>query len=122
MKDLSVLPEELRGTAKADGSDYAWPLDMAEAVIAALVDAGAVVISVEAWVVDDDGVPAVVGWSSYGVGDYKDDWAGSVARAKAEAEGLLSGILSTAAKEKVNYVGIGWATEPADIEKAEEFF
>ena len=122
MKDLSVLPEELRGAAKADGSDYAWPLDMAGQVIAVLVDRGAVVIGVEAWVVDDEGVPAVVGWSSYEVGDYKNDWSGAVARAKVEAENLLNGILATAAEEKVNYVGITWATEPADIDKAEEFF
>lgn len=122
MKDLSVLPEELRSAAKADGPDYGWPLEMAGKVIAALVDSGAVVIGVEAWVVDQEGVPAVVGWSSYEVGDYKNDWSGSVARAKAEAEKLLNGILETAEEEKVNYVGITWATEPADIDKAEEFF
>jgi hypothetical protein len=73
-------------------------------------------------VLDEDGVPAVVGWSSYEVGDYKGDWDGSVARGRAEAEKVLAGIVASAAEEQVNYVGIDWATEPADIEKAEEFF
>ncbi len=122
MKDLSALPEDLRGSAKADGPNWAWPLDRAGAVIAALADTGAVVFGVEAWVLDEEGVPAVVGWSSYEVGDYKCDWGGSVARARAEAEKVLAGIVASAAEEQVNYVGIDWATEPADIEKAEEFF
>ena len=120
MKDLSVLSEQLRAVAKADGPDFAWPLDMAAEVIQALADAGAVVRGVEAWMLDADGVPAVVGWSSYEVGDYKSDWAASVVRARVEAENVLAGIVETAAEEQVNYVGIDWAY-PADMETAEEW-
>lgn len=122
MKDLSVLPGHLQAAAKADGPDFGWPLEMAAETISALAGVGAVVRDVEAWVLDSEGIPAVVGWSSYEVGDYKNDWAASVVRAKAEADNVLAGILATAAEEQVNYVGIDWATEPADIEKAEEFF
>jgi hypothetical protein len=119
MKDLSVLPEPLRQAAKADGPDFAWPLEMAAEVIQALVDAGAVVLGVEAWMLDSDGVPAVVGWSSYDLGDCLSDWEGSVARSKAEAENVLAGIMETAAEEEVNYAGIDWAF-PGDLEVAEE--
>jgi hypothetical protein len=119
MKELSVLPEHLRAAAKADGPDFGWPLDMAAEVIQALVDAGAVVRGVEAWLIDAEGVPASVGWSSYELGDCLSDWDGSVARAKLEAESVLAGILETAAEEEVNYVGIDWGF-PADMENAEE--
>jgi hypothetical protein len=119
MKDLGVLPEHLRGAAKADGPDFAWPLDMAAEVIQALLDSGAVVRGVEAWMLDAEGVPAVVGWSSYELGDCLSDWEGSVARSKVEAENVLAGILQTAAEEQVNYVGIDWAF-PGDLEVAEE--
>jgi hypothetical protein len=119
MKDLSVLPEYLRAAAKADGPDFAWPLDMAAEVIQALAGAGAVVRGVEAWMLDADGVPAVVGWSSYDLGDCLNDWSGAVARAKAEADSVLSGIVATAAEEQVNYVGIDWAYA-ADMRDAEE--
>ncbi len=106
MKDLSVLPDNLRVAAKADGPDFAWPLDLAAEVIQVLVDAGAVVRGVEAWTFDADGVPAVVGWSSYDVGDWQNDWKGAVARSKAEAEDVLTGVKATAAEENVDYVGI----------------
>jgi len=119
MKDLSVFPEHLQAAAKADGPDFAWPLDMAEEVIQAVIDAGALVRGVEAWLLDKEGVPAVVGWSSYEVGDYESDWNASVARSKTEAEKVLAGIMETAAEEEVNYVGIDWAF-PADMEEAEE--
>jgi hypothetical protein len=119
MKDLNTLPEHLRAAAKADGPDFAWPLDMAKEVIQAVVDAGALVRGVEAWLLDAEGVPAVVGWSSYDVGDYQSDWDAAVARSKTEAESVLEGILETAAEEKVNYVGVDWAF-PADMEEAEE--
>jgi hypothetical protein len=119
MKDLSILPEPLRATAKADGPDFAWPLAAAAEVIQALVDAGAVVCGVEAWMLDAEGVPAVVGWSSYELGDCLSDWDGSVARSKVEAENVLAGIIETAAEEQVNYVGIDWAF-PGDMEAAEE--
>lgn len=119
MKDLSVLPEHLRAAAKADGPDFAWPVEMAAEAIQALADADAVVSGVEAWMLDADGVPAVVGWSSYDLGDCLSDWGASVKLAKAEADKVLSGILSTAAEEQVNYVGIDWAY-PADMETAEE--
>jgi hypothetical protein len=119
MKDLSVLPDHLRATAKADGPDFAWPLDLASEVIHALAGAGAVVRGVEAWMLDADGVPAVVGWSSYDLGDVLADWDASVKRAKAEAENVLAGIVATAAEEQVNYVGIDWAY-PVDMERAEE--
>lgn len=115
MKDLNVLPEHLRQAAKADGPDFAWPLDMAAEVIRALVEADAVVRGVEAWMLDAEGVPAVVGWSSYELGDVLGDWYNSVARSKIEAETVLAGILETAEQEQVNYVGIDWAF-PADIE------
>ena len=119
MKHLSALPEHLREAAKADGPDFAWPLNLAAEVIQVLVDAGAVVVGVEAWMVDSEGVPAVVGWSSYDLGDCLSDWDGSVARSKAEAEKVLAGVLETAAQEEVNYVGIDWAF-PGDLEVVEE--
>jgi hypothetical protein len=120
MKDLSILSEHLRATAKADGPDFAWPLDVAAEVIQALVDAGAVVLGVEAWLLDAEGVPAVVGWSSYELGDCLSDWEGSVVRSKAEADSVLAGIIETAAQEQVNYVGIDWAF-PIDIENTQEW-
>jgi hypothetical protein len=119
MKDLSVFPEHLRAAAKTDGPDFAWPLDMAEEVIQAVIDAGALVRGVEAWLLDTEGVPAVVGWSSYDVGDYQSDWGAAVALSKTEAEKVLAGIKETAAEEEVNYVGIDWAF-PADMEEEEE--
>jgi hypothetical protein len=108
MKELAVLPDHLRAAAKPDGRDFAWPLAVAAEVIEALARAGAVVLGVEAWLLDAEGVPAVVGWSSYDVGDRASDWPGAVARAKAEAESVLTGIMITAAEEQVNYVGIDW--------------
>jgi len=120
MKDLSVLPENLRKVAKADGPDFGWPLDVAGEVIETLAGAGAVVRGVEAWILDSEGVPASVGWSSYEVGDYEKDWDGAVARAKAEAENVLQGVLETAAEQEVNYVGIDWAF-PGEMENEEEF-
>lgn len=119
MKDLSVLPEHLAAAAKADGPDFAWPVELAAEAVQALADAGAVVRGVEAWMLDADGVPAVVGWSSYELGDCLSDWGAAVKRAKAEADQVLSGIVSTAAAEQVNYVGIDWAY-PADMETTEE--
>jgi hypothetical protein len=119
MKDLSVLPEHLRAAARADGPDFAWPLDLAAEVIQVLSGAGAVVRGVEAWMFDAEGVPAVVGWSSYEVGDHKKDWKAAVARAKAEADSVLAGIMVTAAEEQVNYVGIDWAFRD-DMESAED--
>jgi hypothetical protein len=92
---------------------------MAEEVIQAVIDAGALVLGVEAWLLDTEGVPAVVGWSSYDVGDYQSDWDAAVALSKSEAEKVLAGIKETAAEEEVNYVGIDWAF-PADMEEAEE--
>jgi hypothetical protein len=118
MKDLSVLSDNLRAAAKADGPDFAWPVDMAAEVIKELAAKGAVVRGVEAWLIDSGGVPAVVGWSSYEVGDYGADWNGSVVLAKAEADKGLTGILATAVEEEVNYVGIDWAF-PSDMETAE---
>lgn len=120
MKDLNILPEHLRGAAKPDGPDFAWPLDMAEEVLEALVTAGAVIKGVEAWVFDEDGVPAVMGWSSYDVGDWRTDWKGAVERSKAEADGVLAGVKATAAEDNVDYVGIDWAFQQ-DMESAEEF-
>jgi hypothetical protein len=119
MKDLGVLPEHLQKAAKADGPDFAWPLDMAGEVIQTLVEAGAVVRGVEAWMLDAEGVPAVVGWSSYDVGDHRSDWDAAVARSRTEAEKVLAGVLDTAAEEQVNYVGIDWAF-PADMETEED--
>ncbi len=119
MKDLSVLPEHLRAVAKADGPDFAWPLDKASEVIQALAAAGAVVQGVEAWMLDADGVPAVVGWSSYEVGDWQKDWQGAVSRAEVEAENVLAGVKATAVEENVDYVGISWAFR-ADLESAED--
>ena len=120
MKDLNVLPEELRKAAKADGPDFGWPLDVAGKVIEALAEAGAIVRGVEAWMLDAEGVAAVVGWSSYDVGDYEKDWDGSVKRAKAEADGVLAGVMKTAAEEQVNYVGIDWAF-PGEMEDEFDF-
>ena len=119
MKDLNALPEHLRTAAVPDGPDFGWPLEMAAEVIQALADAGAVMLGVEAWIVDEAGVPASVGWSSYDIGDYQDDWEGAVARSKEEAEGVLIGVVETAPEDGVNYVGIDWAF-PGDMEADEE--
>ena len=108
MKDLNALPEHLRATAITDGGDFAWPLDRAGEAIQALAEAGAVVLGVEAWSVDAEGVPAVVGWSSYDLGDYEADWAEAVARSKVEAEEGLATVFHTAGEEDVNYVGVDW--------------
>jgi hypothetical protein len=109
MSDLGILPDHLREAAMAAGGDYGWPLDLAAAVIDCLADAEAVVIGVEAWSVDAEGVPASVGWSSYDLGDdYASDWQASVATARVEAKQVLAGVLETAAEDEVNYIGIGW--------------
>jgi hypothetical protein len=109
MKDLAILPERLREAAMVAGGDFGWPLECAEEVIDALADANAVVIGVEAWSVDAEGVPASVGWSSYDLGDdYADDWDASVASARVEAKEVLAGVLETAAEDEVNYIGVDW--------------
>jgi hypothetical protein len=118
VKDLNVLPEHLREITVPDGPDFGWPLDVAPQVIQTLVDARAVVMGVEAWIVDAEGVPASVGWSSYDLGDF-DDWDEVVARSKVEAEEVLAGVLETAAEDSVNYVGIDWAF-PGDLVVEEE--
>jgi hypothetical protein len=120
VKDLSVFPEHLREAAKADGPDFGWPLDLAAEVIGTLVDTGAVVLGVEAWMVDAEGVPASVGWSFYDLGDYQADWDDAVARSEVEAEEVLAGVVETAAEDGVNYVGIDWAF-PEPEEPAKEF-
>lgn len=116
MKDLALLPEHLRTAAIVAGSDFGWPLDLASEVIGALSQAGAVILGVEAWSVDAEGVPASVGWSSYDLGDdYASDWEASVTASKVEAEQVLAGVLETAAEDEVNYVGIDWdGPQPAD--------
>ena len=119
MKDLSILPEHLRGAALVAGGDFGWPLEIASEVIEALADAGAIVIGVEAWSVDSEGVPASVGWSSYEFGDYEADWDGSVALARTEAQGVLAAVLETAAEDDVNYVGIDWWDTPETAAAAE---
>jgi hypothetical protein len=118
MKDLNALPDLLREGAVPDGPDFGWPLHMAAEVIQALVDAGAAVLGVEAWIVDAEGVPASVGWSSYDLGDF-DEWDETVARSKVEADEVLAGVLETAAEAEVNYVGIDWAFL-GDLEVEEE--
>ena len=119
MKDLSILPEHLCGAALVAGGDFGWPLEIASEVIEALADAGAVVIGVEAWSVDSEGVPASVGWSSYEFGDYEADWDVSVALARTEAQGVLAAVLETAAEDDVNYVGIDWWDTPETAAAAE---
>jgi hypothetical protein len=119
MKDLSILPEHLRDGALAAGADFGWPLDLASEVIQALADAGAVVIGVEAWSVDSEGVPASVGWSSYELDDYASDWEASVAASRVEAEQVLAAVLETAVEDEVNYVGVDWDT-PGSAEEAAE--
>ena len=118
MKDLSILPEPLRNVAMAAGADYGWPLDQAAQVIEALTDAGAVVTGVEAWSVDEEGIPASVGWSSYDVGDWASDWQAAVVAARLEAQAVLASVLETAAEDDVNYVGIDWWDTPAAAEAA----
>ena len=108
MKDLSILPEHLREAALVAGGDLGWPLELAAEVIQTLAGAGAVVTGVEAWSVDEEGVPASVGWSSYDLDDYTSDWEASVTTARAEAETVLAGVLETAAEDEVNYIGIDW--------------
>jgi hypothetical protein len=109
MKDLAILPERLRDMAMVAGADFGWPLELAEDVIDALADAGAVVVGVEAWSVDAEGVPASVGWSSYDLGDdYASDWEASVITARSEAKQVLTQVLETAEEDEVNFVGIDW--------------
>jgi hypothetical protein len=120
MKDLNVIPEHLRERVVEDGADFGWPLDQAAEAIQVLVDAGAVVLGVEAWLVDEEGVPASVGWSSYDLGDDWDDWDDVVARAKVEAEEILAGVLETAADDGVNYVGVDWTFTPPEPEEEEQ--
>ena len=120
MKDLSILPEHLRDAAMAAGGDFGWPLDVAAEVIQNLADAGAVVTGVEAWSVDEKGVPASVGWSSYDLDDYTSDWEASVVTARAEAETVLAGVLLTAAEDDVNYIGIDWDYPKPEEEVLEE--
>lgn len=113
MKDLSILSEDLRASAMTAGADYGWPLEHAAQVIDALADAGAVVIGVEAWSVDSEGVPASVGWSSYDLDDHTSDWEASVVTGRTQAHEVLAGVLETAAEDEVNYIGIDWdAPEP----------
>ena len=119
MKDLSILPEHLRSAAMIAGGDFGWPLDLAAEVIQTLADAGAVVTGVEAGSVDEEGVPASVGWSSYDLDDYADDWEASVITARAEAETVLTGVLETATQDEVNYIGIDW-DHPGPVEPSEE--
>ncbi len=108
MKDLTVLPERLRGAAKAAGPDFAWPVDSAAEVIQALADGNAVVLGIEAWSLDSEGIPAVVGWSTYDLGDYASDWKASVAVSREEAAHALAAVMENAAEEDVNYIGIDW--------------
>jgi hypothetical protein len=108
MKDVAILPEHLREAALAAGPDFGWPVDLASEVIQALADAGAVVIGVEAWSVDSEGVPASVGWSSYDLDDYQSDWDASIEAARLVAEEVLAGVLETAVEDEVNYIGIDW--------------
>ncbi len=109
MKDMTILPERLREAAMVAGGDFGWPLEVAEEVIDALADAGAVVTGVEAWSVDAEGVPASVGWSSYDLGDdYASDWEGSVVAARIEAKQVLAGVMETAVEDEVNFIGIDW--------------
>jgi hypothetical protein len=121
MKDLTILPERLRGVALAAGLDFGWPVDLASEVIEALADAGAVVIGVEAWSVDSEGVPASVGWSSYDLDDYASDWDVSVEAARAVAKEVLAGVMETAVEDDVNYIGIDWdPSRPEDLEQSSE--
>jgi hypothetical protein len=113
MKDLTVLPEHLRDAALAAGPDFGWPVPLASQVIQALADAGAVIVGVEAWSVDSEGVPASVGWSSYDLEEYARDWDASVAASRVEAEQVLAGVMETAAEDEVNYIGIDWDTPGA---------
>jgi hypothetical protein len=116
MKELAILPESLREAALTAGPDFGWPVDLASEVIQALADAGAVVLGVEAWSVDSEGVPASVGWSSYDLDDYESDWDASVEAARAVAEEVLAGVLETAVEDEVNYIGIDWdPSRPADL-------
>lgn len=121
MKDLSLLPDHLRDAALAAGGDFGWPLELASEVIEVLAVAGAVVAGVEAWSVDAEGVPASVGWSSYEVGDYTEDWDGVVASAHIQAQEVLAGVMETAVEDDVNYVGIDWWDSPEAAAAANEF-
>jgi hypothetical protein len=114
LKDLNFLPEHLRAAALSAGGDFGWPLNLAAEVIDVLGDAGAVILGVEAWSVDAEGVPASVGWSSYDLDDYTSDWEGSVAASRIEAGQVLAGVLETAAEDDVNYIGVDWAAPEYD--------
>jgi hypothetical protein len=109
IKELNIFPQHLRENVVTDGPDFGWPLEQAAEVIQSLVDAKAVILGVEAWIVDEAGVPASVGWSFYDLGEGWDkDWDDAVARSKVEAEEVLAGVMETAVEDGVNYVGIDW--------------
>jgi len=119
-KDLGLLPQHLREAAVAIGPDYVWPVELAGEVIRALTDAGEVIAAVDAWMMDDEGVPAVVGWSDYDLEDLAGDRAAVVAASRMEAEAALAGVLENTTREEVNYIGIDWgpavAEEPGGAE------
>lgn len=108
MKDLAVLPEHLRAAAVALGPDYLWPVDLAAEVVRALAEAGAVILGVEAWMVDEEGIPAVVGWSDYDLDEYGDDRAAAAAASLVEAEAALAGVVEGTTRDEVSHVGIDW--------------
>jgi len=108
VKDLAVLPEHLRAAAVAVGPDYIWPVDLAGEVIRSLAEAGAVIVGVEAWMVDEEGIPAVVGWSDYDLAECGDDLAAVAAASRVEAEAALAGVVEGTTRDEVNHVGIDW--------------
>lgn len=112
MKDLAIFPDHLRAAAVPVGPDYIWPVDLAAEVIQALAEAGAVILGVEAWMVDEEGIPAVVGWSDYDLDEYADDREAAAAAAWAEAEAALAGVLEGTTRDEVSHVGIDW--EPGE--------
>ena len=107
-KDLVLFPGHLRDAAVAVGPDFIWPVDLAAEVIGVLTEAGAVIRGIEAWMVDEEGIPAVVGWSDYDLEEHADDRVAQVGASRAEAEMALAGVLEATTRDEVNYIGVDW--------------
>lgn len=111
VKDLALLPEHLRAAAVPIGADFAWPVDVAGEVIQVLTDAGCAIMAVDAWMLDEEGIPAVAGWTDYDLAEYAGDWAAMVAASRVEAEAALAGVMEDTTRDEVSHVGIDWQME-----------
>src|SRR5438128_11917329 len=79
--DLSRLPDDLQKRAIFLANEAAWQRDDARDVIDILSNQGLAVLGIELWI-PEEGVPRVIGWSTYNV-ECSGDWDDYV-RANAE--------------------------------------